>query len=95
MAWWDYVQKHARGDSANLIAKKIDMIPSSVSRWKTVPPKAENVVAFARKYDRPPVEALVAAGYLTQQEANLAPPSADLADASNDELLGEVKQRMR
>lgn len=77
------------------------MDASAVSRWRNKPedrPRAETVVAFARAYSRPAVEALVAAGYLT--EADIAIMGAvqiarsTIADVPNAELIEEMQRRL-
>ena len=62
-SWWEYVLRYSHGGSQREIAAKIDVDPSAVGRWKDgVRPRAEQVVEFARKYGRNPVEALIHAG---------------------------------
>jgi len=60
-----------------------------------VVPKAESVVAFARAYGQSPVEALVAAGYITAEEAGVKLKKArtPLKEYSERELLEEVLGR--
>lgn len=56
----------------------------------------ENVAAFARGYGRPVLEAFVAAGFLTDQEAKQRPEAApSLRVLSDQELVDEVLRRMR
>src|SRR5665213_2356012 len=68
--WWRYVVT-VTGDAAQKdIAAATGIDQSSISRWQraTSTPRAEAVVALARAYGRSPVEALVAAGYLSSSE---------------------------
>ena len=72
---------------------------SSISRWQrgTNTPRAEAVVALARAYRRSPVEALVAAGYLSAGDrgvVELTTLTGDLTGASIDALLGELRRRL-
>ena len=60
-------------------------------------PRAEAVVTLARTYRRSPVEALVAAGYLTSDEVGvveLTTLTGDLASVSIDALLSELRRRV-
>ena len=96
MAWWAYVQKRAKGESNSRIAQAVGVTPSSVSRWGggSMPDPAQ-AAAFARAYGRPVLEAFVAAGFLTPQEARerpSTPPSID--DLTDEELLDEIRKRM-
>lgn len=53
------------------IAERSGVDPTTISRWKRPEggTRPENVAAFARAYGRPVLEAFVAAGYLTAEEA--------------------------
>lgn len=96
MTWWEYVSKMTPGDTNDTIARAAGVTAPTVSRWKTFTPRPEAVAAFARAYGRPVLEAFVAAGFLTPEEASeipSAPPS--LASLDDDELLAEVRRRMQ
>lgn len=72
---------------------------SSISRWQrgTHTPRAEAVVAFARAYGRSPVEALVAANYLTSEDmgvVEMTTLTGDLTRVSSDSLLSELRRRL-
>lgn len=72
---------------------------SSISRWQrgTNTPRAEAVVAFARAYGRSPVEALVAADYLTSDDmgvVEMTTLTGDLTRVSSDSLLSELRRRL-
>lgn len=96
MTWWAYVQQAAAESNAN-IARRIGVTPSSISRWgRGSLPDPEQAAAFARAYGRPVLEAFIAAGFLTAEEAGekpSAPPS--LASLGDDELLEEIRRRMQ
>jgi transcriptional regulator with XRE-family HTH domain len=98
MSWWEYVQRHAPGDTQASIAAAAGVTGPTVSRWSTgkqgVDPRA--AAAFARAYRRPVLEAFVAAGFLTAVEAKARPTAApDYSQLSNDELLRLVRGRMK
>lgn len=99
-SWPDYV-KRVIGDS-NATQQQIEErtgIPSStVGRWlrgERVQPKAETVVAFARAFYRPPVEALIAAGYITAAEGEPERRhKTPLTEYATAELFDELRSRM-
>ena len=97
--WWRYVATVTGNAAQKDIASATGIDQSSISRWQrgTNTPRAEAVVALARTYGRSPVEALVAAGYLSSSElgvVELTTLTGDLSGASTDSLLGEVRRRM-
>lgn len=96
MTWWAYVQRVAPGQPNARIAKETGIAPSSVGRWgKGSGPDPEAAANFARAYDRPVLEAFIAAGFLTAAEAGEKPSAApSLASLSADDLLKEVRRRM-
>jgi transcriptional regulator with XRE-family HTH domain len=99
VSWWQYVVT-VTGDAAQKdIAAATGIDQSSISRWQrgTNTPRAEAVVAVGRAYRRSPVEALVAAGYLSSDElgvVELTTLTGDLRGASIDSLLSEVRRRV-
>lgn len=97
MSWWEYVARIAKTDRQRDISDRVPGLdPSAVSRWKSGHvPKADMVALFARGYDRPVLEAFLAAGFLTPEEAKARPSLApDFSRLSNDELLELVRERM-
>lgn len=95
--WSGYVESVTK-DGPTAIASRIGVSAPSVSRWwgTTNRPRPEQAAEFARQYNRPVLEAFIAAGFLTPEEASQqpsAPPS--LAPLSDDELLAEVRARMK
>lgn len=98
VSWADYVKRISGDDVNRVIASKIGITEPSVARWKNgaiKTPDAVQAAVFARAYRRPVLEAFVAAGFLTAEEAGEQPTAApSLAGLSDDELLDEVRQRM-
>ncbi|WP_230067770.1 helix-turn-helix transcriptional regulator [Arthrobacter cryoconiti] len=95
MNWIKYVTRHAKGETQSAIAKNIGVSGATISRWQSFAPRPENVTAFARAYNRPVLEAFVAAGFLTPKEAKEHPTGRpDLSTLTSDELVGEVRRRM-
>lgn len=97
MTWWAYVRKHSGGAPNAHIASAVGVTPSSVGRWgRGSSPDPAQAAAFARAYDRPVLEAFIAAGFLTPDEAEQrpsAPPS--LAELDDGDLLEEIRRRMQ
>ena len=97
--WWRYVALLTGDAPQKDIAAATGIDQSSISRWQrgTITPRAEAVVALARAYGRSPVEALVAAGYLTSDElgvVELTTLTGDLSKVSIDSLLSEIRRRV-
>jgi transcriptional regulator with XRE-family HTH domain len=100
LPWWQYVLAVTGNVAQKNIADAAGIDQSSISRWQrgTNTPRAEAVVAFARAYGRSPVEALIAADYLSSDErgvAELTTLTGDLRGASIDSLLSELRRRVR
>ena len=98
-AWWRYVVTVTGHAAQKDIAAATGIDQSSISRWQrgANTPRAEAVVAFARVYGRSPVEALVAAGYLSSSElgvVEMTTLTGDLSGASIDSLLSEIRRRV-
>jgi transcriptional regulator with XRE-family HTH domain len=70
MTHWDsWLERATNGASARAIAAALGVSNSTVSNWarnEVIP--AEGAVAIARAYDASPVAALIAAGYLTDDD---------------------------
>jgi transcriptional regulator with XRE-family HTH domain len=97
--WWRYVVTVTGDVAQKEIANATGIDQSSISRWQrgTSTPRAEAVVALARAYGRSPVEALVAAGYLSSSEVGvveLTTLTGDLTGVSVDSLLNELRRRV-
>jgi transcriptional regulator with XRE-family HTH domain len=97
--WWQYVATVTGNAAQKDIAAATGIDQSSISRWQrgTNTPRAEAVVTLARTYGRSPVEALVAAGYLSSSElgvVELTTLTGDLTTVSIDSLLSELRRRV-
>lgn len=96
MSWWSYVQRVTGDAQQKEIAEHSGVDQSTVSRWKNtgVAGKPERVRDFARAYGRPVLEAYIAAGFLTPEEAKARPTIAPALDElSDEELLEELLRR--
>ncbi len=97
--WWRYVVTVTGDATQSEIAGATGIDQSSISRWQrgTNTPRAEAVIAFARAYGRSPVEALVAAEYLTSEDmgvVEMTTLTGDLTRVSSDSLLSELRRRL-
>lgn len=96
-AWLNhYLDK--RGWTVSDLAKNAGLDRSGIQRWKSgqLRPNLDNARALADVFHRPLLEVLVAAEILTPDEAAeqpTAPP--DLTTLSEDQLLAEVRRRMK
>lgn len=74
--WSRYVTTVAGSHEQTAIASRTGVSQGTVSRWlsrRYTPDKAAPVVAFARGYNRPVLEALVAAGMITIEDTTALP----------------------
>ena len=92
MTWWRYVETVTGEATQKDIAAATGIDQSSISRWQrgASTPRAEAVVAFARAYKRSPVEALVAAGYLSSSEIGMVDMTGDLGGALIESVASKV-----
>ena len=96
--WSDYLQAIAGDDTGRQIAQKTGNSESTVSRWRSGAylPEPRQAVAVARIYARNPIEALIAAGYLTEDEAGISvetPRALQLRAFTDIELAREIVRR--
>lgn len=96
-AWPEYLRRISGGQTQAQIAARIGIGRLSVCNWlhgKTHP-KAETVIAVARVYGRPPVEALLAASYLQADEIDQpVEVRASLREVADADLATEVRRRL-
>lgn len=96
-SWSEYVRRSTSHMTQAKAAELAGVNAAAIGRWirgETDAPRAESVVAFARALGLPPVEALVAAGYLEPNEASHAIQIRNgISDYSDVELLDELRRR--
>lgn len=92
--WAEYVERITRGASQTAIAERAGLSQSAVNRWRSATPKPETVAALARAYDRPVLEAFVAAGFLTKEDASLTEVRVAARDLTDDEFVEEMRRRL-
>lgn len=99
--WGTYLRSITGDASGAEIARKLGVSDSKVSYWKRGerPPTISEAINVARTYGRPPLEGLVAAGYLEPDEieGHVTVQPAVLGGFTDaqlaDELLRRAQQR--
>jgi transcriptional regulator with XRE-family HTH domain len=97
LLWAEYVKRVAPGKTQGEIAALAGIDQTGVSRWLSGQsvPRIESIIKFARNLNRPPLEALVAAGYITPEEAGISPDlQISIRALPTDELLAEIRRRV-
>lgn len=92
LSWYRAVTQE---DSVNAVAKRAGLVQTTlaaqVRKGELTP---QSVVAIARAYQSDPLSALVAVGFLTDEEVTAYAHRAALGDASDEDLAREVWLRM-
>lgn len=103
VTWPAYVRRHAGNARPTDIGVQAQVHPGTVSRWlgsdneRPKRPGDDHVRKFAIAYGRPVIEALVAAGYLSADDAKDGRSielGTSLDRLTADELLGEIRRRI-
>ena len=92
VTWWDYVQRIAGTASPSEISRRTGIGQSSIGRWGGASPKPESVATFAEAYGRPVLEAFIAAGFLTEEQAKVTKVAVDAADLDTKALIEKLHQ---
>jgi len=95
--WPEYLRRIARGQTQAQIAARIGITRLSVCNWMLGKsrPKADTAIAVARSYQRSPIEALLAAGYLEPEEVGIPIETrASIHDVPLAQLADEVARRV-
>lgn len=93
--WAQYVARISGGlTHAQIAARTAGVVSmSNVGRWlrgELTNPGADHVIAFAKGFGQPPVEALIVAGYMDETEAA---PRTPLSAYTMTELIDELRRR--
>jgi transcriptional regulator with XRE-family HTH domain len=93
--WGDYVTRISKTSVTTEIAKATGINQSSVYRWlrEDAIPTTAHAARFAQTYGRNVLEAFVAAGFLTREEAGM-PTDVDLTTIPASDLAREVTRRL-
>jgi transcriptional regulator with XRE-family HTH domain len=95
--WAEYVRRVAPDKAQTEIAALAGVDQTGVSRWLSGQsvPRVESVIRFARSLGRAPIEGLVAAGYITPEEAGAKPDlEISIRDLPTEALLAEIRRRV-
>lgn len=94
--WWDYVQSIVATDRQREIARRAGVGETVISKWKsgTHEPDVKSVVKFAHAYGRPVLEALIAAGAITAEDAQVAVTIPHVAGIPDAVLIAELAARL-
>jgi transcriptional regulator with XRE-family HTH domain len=95
-SWSQYVLRICGDVMQKDIAARVGVDPATVNKWiKGHRPHGDQVVAFARAYDRSPIEAFIAASYINPDEVDsVVEVETSLQDVSDKELLRELTGRL-
>ena len=91
-----WVRSVGQGDSDRQIAMRAKIPTGTLGRQLAndlLSP--ENIVAIARAYRVSPLDGLVALGLITDEEVRSAGVRSSLSDVRDEDLVGEVLQRVR
>lgn len=89
-----WLQDLIGGDSMRTAAQRTDYAQTTISRQLSrghLSP--EMVIALCRAYDRSPVTGLIETGYINDYEVEGVDLAIALHDATNEQLLNEIKRR--
>lgn len=96
-SWPDLVKRVTNPMTQTQIAERAGVAQTNVGRWlrgERGQPQADTVVRFCRAFKVPPLEGLMAAGFITAEEAHAATRvRVPLAEYSTEELLDEIRRR--
>lgn len=95
--WPEYLRRITAGQTQSQIAERVGVGRLSVCHWMhgKTRPKPETAIAVARVYDRSPIEALLAAGYLRAAEVRLPIETRPSPQGlSAEQLAAEVRRRL-
>lgn len=89
-----YLRDISNGDPQIRLAQVSGASQTTVSRWATVRPNAEAIVALARHYQRPIAEVMVAAGYPEAAHSPSGRARTPLSEYTHSALLRELERRL-
>lgn len=96
--WPEFVRRVTGAMPQAKVAEVTGVAQTNIGRWlrgETDAPLASTVVAFARRLGESPLEALVAAGYISPEEAGATPVTQQgLRAYSTRQLLDELDRRI-
>lgn len=92
--WPEYVRRVTRGCTQAQIATRTGVAESNIGRWmrgERGQPKPDSVLALAKAFGQPPLEALIAAGYISADDVTVR--RTPLSAYTLAELIDELRRR--
>ena len=96
-SWPTYVRELTGDEPQDSVGRKVGLNGSTINRWRngSRPGNPAEVAALAVAYGGNVLEAFVAAGYLSAEQAGVPPKARpDWSAVSNKELLEQVAARL-
>lgn len=96
--WWDFVSRYiaARETNGAQVAAKAGYDKSLLTRWsRGSSPTPKMVRDTALALNAPVLDAFIAAGYLQPEDTTIEAIERPIGKLTDDELLAEVRHRMR
>jgi hypothetical protein len=94
-ALMEHLKAVTNGASDRSIALAIGMVPSTFARQLNGEMKVQTLVAICRQFHAPFLPAFVAAGFITEDEADAMRSVPSLPDVSAEDLMREVLRRVK
>lgn len=97
VTWSEYVRATIGSDQQVEAARKTSVNQTTISRWLNggQAGAVDNVAAFARGYRRPVLEAFLAAGFLSPEEAGATVTITRLEHPDDETLIALLAERLR
>jgi hypothetical protein len=90
----DHLRSITNGASVRAMALQAGLEPSTLGRQLDGETKVQSIVAICRAYRRPILPAFIAAGYITEAEAQEMGVAAALRQATDRQLVEETLRRV-
>lgn len=100
LTWPEYLSAITDGAPGARIAEKTGIPESTISRWFSgkAEPRPKQVLVVARAYNQHPVQALIAAGYLDEDDVDIQttePRRLQIRNFTDLEMAEETLRRIR
>ncbi|MBF4625506.1 hypothetical protein [Clavibacter sp. VKM Ac-2872] len=89
-----FLRSYTYGDSDRVMARKVGMTNTTLGRQLQSSVPVTTVVRLCRVYGIPMLDAFVAAGYITEMEADVIGRQRGIRQASDRELAEEMLRRV-
>ncbi|OOL30445.1 hypothetical protein GQ85_19870 [Rhodococcus rhodochrous] len=93
--WFDALYRERGYDTDAAVARALGVQQSVIKRWREgSAPSIDNLRKISTTLAVPMQQAMIAAGYLTPDEASVVTVPADLESVTDAQLLGELARRL-